>query len=68
MALSSADGRLSPSLRLSDEEIERRVRNVGKAGIQRERETLKDRLDRLNAERDEALAQLQKIGKRRREE
>ena len=53
---------------LSDEEIERRVRNVGKAGIQRERETLKDRLDRLNAERDEALAQLQKIGKRRREE
>ena len=31
MALSSADGRLSPSLRLSDEEIERRVRNVGRA-------------------------------------
>jgi hypothetical protein len=30
-SLRLADGRLSPSLRISDEEIERRVRNVGRA-------------------------------------
>jgi hypothetical protein len=51
----------------SDQEFDERVRKIGREALERERESIEERLQRLNAERDQALSDLLKLGRRRRE-